>query len=236
MTTSSKPVLVLVHGALTDASVWSAVISQLQQEGYRVVAPALPMRGLASDGAYLASILATIDDDVVLVGHSYAGAVISHAPQRPGQVRAAVYIAAFQPDTGEAAGELNARFPGSLLGPDTMAFLTSPSGTDLYLKPEHFRAVYAADVSPATTAVMAATQRPVDLRAMEEALAGEPLWRSVPTWSLVSTDDLSIPPAALRFMAARAGSTVVEVKSSHAVPVSQPHAVTALILKAAQAR
>ncbi|WP_206956303.1 alpha/beta fold hydrolase [Trinickia acidisoli] len=232
----SKPTIVLVHGALTDASVWAAVIAQLQLQNYRVLAPALPMRGLHSDTDYLDSFLASIKGSVVLVGHSYAGSVISSQPRRAGQIRALVYVSAFQPDTNESAGELNERFPGSKLGPDTLAFLPTPTGTDLYLKTECFHEVYAGDLSAATVAIMAATQRPVDSTAMEETLQGQPAWRNIPSWAVVTTDDLSIPPAAQRFMAARAQSTVREVKASHAVPVSHPHEVVNCIVEAASAR
>lgn len=225
-----KPTIVLVHGALTDASVWAPVIAQLQLQNY----PALPMRGLHSDIAYLASFLDSIEGSVVLVGHSYAGSVISHEPRRADQIKALVYVAAFQPATGESAGELNGRFPGSKLGPDTLAFLPTPTGTDLYPKPECFHDVYAGDVSAATVAIMYATQRPVDSTAMEETLEGKPAWHSIPSWAIVATDDQSIPPAALRFMAARARSTVREVKSSHAVPVSHPHEVVNCIVEAAR--
>lgn len=232
--TMKNPTVVLVHGALTDASIWTSVIAQLQLQNYRVLAPALPMRSLTTDIAYLDSFLASIDGEVVLVGHSYAGSVISHAPRRENQIRALVYVAAFQPDTGESAGELNGRFPGSKLGPDTLAFVPTPTGTDLYLKPECFHDVYAGDLSPATIAIMASAQRPVDALAMEEKLEGEPAWRGIPSWAIVATDDQSIPAAALRFMAARAQSTVREVRSSHAVPVSHPHDVVNCIVEAAR--
>jgi pimeloyl-ACP methyl ester carboxylesterase len=232
----SKPTIVLVHGALTDASVWSLAIAQLQLQNYRVLAPALPMRGLHSDIDYLDSFLASIEGSVVLVGHSYAGSVISHQPRRVDQIRALVYVAAFQPDTDESAGELNGRFPGSKLGPDTLAFVQTPTGTDLYLKPENFQEVYAGDLSAATVAIMAAAQRPVDGKAMEETLPGNAAWRGIPSWAIIATDDQSIPPDAQRFMAARAGSTVREIKSSHAVPVSHPREVVNCIVEAARAQ
>jgi pimeloyl-ACP methyl ester carboxylesterase len=227
---STTPTVVLVHGALAGTSVWTEVTRTLQSKGVPVLAPALPMRGLASDVAYLASVLDAVPTPVVLVGHSYAGQVIS--AQVNDKVKALVYVAAFQPDTGETAGELNARFPGSLLGPDTITVLPCPGGNDLYLRQDAFREVYAGDVPPDTAAVMAASQRPIDPAAMDEPLSGPAAWRGVPSWALVSTDDNSIPAEALRFMADRAGSHTVEIASSHAVPVSHPDAVSDLVLDA----
>ena len=234
---TSTPVIVLVHGALTDASVWHEVARRLQSTGYEVVAPALPMRGLGQDARYLAGILGRIVGPVVLVGHSYAGAVISHPEiAAVGNAAALVYVAAFQPDAGETAGELNAKFPGSMLTPDNLVVSPNPlGGDDLALRPERFAEVYAADVEPGLAAVLAASQRPIDPAALGETLAGEPAWRSIRSWALVSTRDRSLPPEILRFMAERAGSRVVEVESSHAVPVSRPVEVADLILEAARA-
>jgi pimeloyl-ACP methyl ester carboxylesterase len=228
------PTVVLVHGALTDASVWNAVTRRLHAGRATVLAPALPMRSLAQDAAYLAGIVGNIPGPVVLAGHSYAGAVISHpAIAACGNVTALVYVAAFQPDAGESAGGLNAKFPGSLLTPGNLRIVPNPlGGEDLTLRPERFAEVYAADLDPAHAAVMAASQRPIEPAALGEQLPGEPAWRTLPSWALVSTRDLSLPPAILRFMAGRAGSRTVEVESSHAAPVSQPAAVTDLILEA----
>lgn len=229
---STPPVVVLVHGALTDASVWNEVTQTLQSTGVTVFAPALPMRNLDQDAAYLAAFVGRITAPVILVGHSYAGMVISH-PAIGGSdaVAGLVYVAAFQPDEGEAAGELNERFPGSLLIPDNLAVEPNPlGGHDLTLKPQHFAEVYAADVDPVRCAAMAASQRPIEPAVLGEVLPGEPAWRGLPSWALISTRDLSLPPAILRFMAERAGSHVVEVESSHAAPVSRPAAVTDLIL------
>jgi pimeloyl-ACP methyl ester carboxylesterase len=234
---TSTPVIVLVHGALTDASVWREVARRLRSAGYEVVAPALPMRGLGQDARYLAGILGRIADPVVLVGHSYAGAVISHPEVAAvGKAAALVYVAAFQPDAGESAGELNAKFPGSMLTPDNLVVSPNPlGGDDLTLRPERFAEVYAADLEPGLAAVLAASQRPMDPAALGETFAGEPAWRSLRSWALVSTRDRSLPLEILRFMAERAGSRVVEVESSHAVPVSRPAEVTDLILEAARA-
>ena len=233
----SNPSIVLVHGALTDASVWNDVALRLLSDGYEVHAPALPMRRLADDARYLAGVIERVEGPVVLVGHSYAGAVISHpAISAVGNVVALVYVAAFQPDAGETAGGLNEKFPGSLLTPDNLLVTPNPlGGDDLALRPDRFAQVYAADVDPARAAVMAAGQRPVEPAVLGEQLPGRPAWRTIPSWALVSTRDRSLPPEILRYMAERARSMTVEVESSHAAPVARPDAVTDLIRTAARA-
>jgi pimeloyl-ACP methyl ester carboxylesterase len=237
LSSSETLTIVLVHGALTDASVWNAVTRRLQGAGRRVLAPALPMRGLEPDAAYLAGFLGRIEGPVVLAAHSYAGAVISHpAVAAAGAVKALVFIAAFQPDEGEAAGALNAKFPGSLLTPENLAVAPNPlGGNDLTLRPERFAEVYAADVEPGHAAVMAVSQHPVDPAALGEPLPGQAAWRTIPSWALVPARDRSLPPEILRFMARRAGSRITEIESSHAVPVAHPAAVTDVITEAANA-
>ncbi|MEU9858453.1 alpha/beta hydrolase [Streptomyces sp. NPDC047974] len=233
-----KPTIVLVHGAFADASSWSGTIRRLQQAGHPVLAPANPLRGLAEDTAYLRSVLAAVDGPVVLVGHSYGGAVISGAALGDRRVKALAYIAAFTPDKGESAAELAARFPGSTLG-DTVNPRSYPlpgggTGTELVIEPTKFHRQFAADVPTADAAVMAATQRPVATTALEEE-AGEAAWKTIPSWSLIATADKNIPPTAQRWMARRAGSHVTEVDASHAVAVSRPAVVTHVILAAARA-
>ncbi|MEV5544159.1 alpha/beta hydrolase [Saccharopolyspora shandongensis] len=233
-----KPAVVLVHGAFADSSSWNGVIQRLRQDGYPVVAPANPLRGLASDAAYLHSVLGSVHGPVVLVGHSYGGAVISEAAADAPQVKALVYIAAFAPDEGESALELSNKFPGSTLGP-TLNSVPFPlpgggTGTDLYIKTDEFHDQFAADVPKSVTDLMAATQRPVAASALEEK-ATTAAWKTIPSWNLIATQDKNIPPAALRFMAQRANARTVEVNASHAVSVSQPGAVTRLIKQAAQA-
>jgi pimeloyl-ACP methyl ester carboxylesterase len=234
---TANPVIVLVHGAFTDASVWNAVTRRLHAGHATVLAPALPMRSLARDAAYLAGIIERVSGPVVLVGHSYAGAVISDpAVVARGNVTALVYVAAFQPDAGESAGGLGEKFAGSLLTPDNLQIAPNAlGGEDLTLRSERFAEVYAADLDPAHAAVLAVSQRPIEPAALGEQLPGEPAWRALPSWALVATRDLSLPPATQRFMAERAGSRVVEVESSHAAPVAQPAAVTELILEAVRA-
>ncbi|GAA3088313.1 alpha/beta hydrolase [Streptomyces roseofulvus] len=233
-----KPTIVLVHGAFADASSWRGTIRRLQHAGHPVLAPANPLRGLAEDTAYLRSVLAGVDGPVVLVGHSYGGAVISGAAVGDTRVKALVYIAAFTPAEGESAAGLAARFPGSTLG-DTVRPQAYPlpgggTGTELVIEQSAFHRQFAADVPTADAAVMAASQRPVATAALEEG-AGETAWRTIPSWALIATADKNIPPAAQRWMARRAGSHVTEVDASHAVAVSRPAVVTHVILAAARA-
>lgn len=232
--------MVLVHGAFADSSSWNGVVQRLQHRGYPVIAPANPLRGLASDTAYIDSVLKSVHGPVVLVGHSYGGMLISAAAQKNPQVKALVYVAAFAPDKGESALELSAKFPGGKLGPATTNPVKYPApgggtGTDLYIKSADFREVFAGDLRPTTTAAMAATQRPVDAAALDAKFAGEPAWKTIPSWALVANEDNAIPPASERLMATRAHARITEVKASHAVAVSQPDAVAKVILQAARA-
>ncbi|MGW0792722.1 alpha/beta fold hydrolase [Streptomyces sp. NPDC002911] len=233
-----KPTVVLVHGAFADASSWNGVVERLERDGYPVVAPANPLRGLNSDTAYLKDVLDSVEGPVVLAGHSYGGSVISNAAAGDKDVKALVYLAAFLPQAGESAGELSGRFPGSTLGEALREVNTTlPGGaavTDLYIDQDKFRHQFAADVPKSAAGVMAATQRPITSAALEEG-ASTPGWKTIPSWTMVTTQDLNIPAEAQRFMAARAGSHKVEVKASHAVTVSRPAAVTRLIEQAVRA-
>jgi pimeloyl-ACP methyl ester carboxylesterase len=231
-----KPTVVLVHGAFADSSSWNGVVKRLQNEGYPVIAPANPLRGLASDADYVHSVIDSVKGPVVLVGHSYGGSVISEAAVNDPQVKALVYIAAFMPDKGESALELSNKYPGSTLGP-TLNHVPFPlpdgtTGTDLYIKPDKFHDQFAADVPRRVTDLMAATQRPVAASALEEK-ATAPAWKAIPSYSLIATRDRNIPPAAQRFMARRAHARTVEIKASHAVSVSHPDAVARIIEEAA---
>ncbi|MFF3949269.1 alpha/beta fold hydrolase [Streptomyces sp. NPDC001902] len=232
-----KPTVVLVHGAFADSSSWNGVIEHLRQAGHPVLAPANPLRGLASDAAYLASVLKSVDGPVVLAGHSYGGAVISQAADGDPKVKALVYVAAFIPEKGESALQLSNAYPGSTLGPnlDAVPFPLADggTGTDLYIKTDSFHDQFAADVPQSVTDLMAATQRPVAAAALEET-ATAAAWRSIPSWSLVATADRNIPPAAQRFMSERAKARTVELDASHAVSVSQPEAVARIIRQAAE--
>ncbi|MER5362858.1 alpha/beta hydrolase [Streptomyces sp. NPDC002785] len=232
---TATPTIVLVHGAFADASSWSAVVERLQQQGHRVLAPALPLRGLASDSAYIRSVLDSVTGPIVLVGHSYGGAVISQAAADAPQVKALVYIAAFVPDIGESALQLTDKFPGSTLGQATATqYYPLPDGgqgEELVIKKDLFHKQFAAGVPRTTAQVMAAGQRPITLAALQEP-ATAAAWKRIPSWYLVATEDRNIPPAAERWMAERAGSRTVTVRAPHAAAVSDPGPVTGLILRA----
>lgn len=213
------------------------MIRILRSYGYPVIAPANPLRGVAGDSAYLASVLHSIAGPIVLVGHSYGGFVMTNAATGNANVKALVYVAAFAPDAGETVEVLAGMFPGGKLGLEALDLRHYPLGdggysADGYIKLDLFRDIFAADVSRSEAAVMAATQRPADAHTLQQASAA-PAWRGIPSWTLVARDDQVIPAAAQRFMAKRAGSRIVEVAASHAVMVSRPAATAALILKAA---
>jgi len=229
-----KPTIVLVHGGWADASSWNAVTQRLQDDGYTVIAPANPLRGVQTDSAYLSSVLATITGPIVLVGHSYGGVLITNAATGNPNVKALVYVAAFAPDLGETVGQLLAMNPGSQAAPPNLTFRPYPNGVDVYITPSAFHGVFCADVPARTATVMAANQRPIDAAALGQP-SGEPAWKTIPSWYLVASNDHAIPPATERFMAKRAGATTVEIASSHVAMISHPAAVTDLILEAAHA-
>jgi pimeloyl-ACP methyl ester carboxylesterase len=232
------PTVVLVHGAWELASSWSLVADRLRARGYRVVAPEIPLRTLAGDGAVVADVVRRIDGPTVLVGHSYGGSVISVAASANSDVRALVFIAAFAPDRGESIFQLGARPPVSMvpeaLVPVPFVGAGGEAGVDLYINTLLYRPVFAGDVAETAAAAMAATQRPLTLAAALSGPAAAPAWKSIASWYLVARDDLAIPPATERFMAARARASTVEIDSSHAAPVSHPDDVTDLILTAAR--
>ncbi|MGW1104875.1 alpha/beta fold hydrolase [Streptomyces sp. NPDC002540] len=232
----AKPTVVLVHGAFADASSWNGVTERLQRAGYEVMAPANPLRGLAHDSAYIASVLKSIRGPIVLAGHSYGGAVISDAAAGNPQVKSLVFVSALMPDKGERLADLSAKFAGSELNtalkPVPFPNAEGREGTDLYIRPARFHDVFAADVPSGTTAVMAAAQRPISGAAFMEKAAGA-AWRTIPSWALVATRDKAIAPDLERYEAKRAKSHMVEVDSSHVAMVSRPDAVAELVRKAA---
>lgn len=233
-----KPTVVLVHGAFADSSSWNGVVKILEKDGYPVIAAANPLRSVKSDAQSVADVLASVKTPVVLVGHSYGGPVISEAAYGNANVKALVYVAAFAPEKGETAAELSGRFPGSTLGPTLSAPVElADGGKDLYIQQDKFHDQFAADVSPADAKLMAATQRPVTVAALNEA-ATEPAWKTVPSYFVYGDQDKNIPAQALAFMAERAHSkqTVVVKGASHVVMVSNPKAVASLIETAAAAK
>jgi pimeloyl-ACP methyl ester carboxylesterase len=233
---ASQPTVVLVHGAFADGSSWNDVIELLQQQGRTVVAAANPLRGVASDSAYIASLVGQIDGPVLLVGHSYGGAVISNVAATAANVVGLVFVAAFAPDEGEVLGEVASTSKDSIL----MTVLVQrqyPTGQDgqtaveFAVDPGRFREAFAADLPEAQTAVMAATQRPVAEAAFTD-VCGPAGWKKLPSWAVVATGDKAAGSDLVHSMAQRAGADIVEVDGPHVIMISRPKAVADLILKA----
>jgi pimeloyl-ACP methyl ester carboxylesterase len=228
-----KPTIVLVHGDWADGSSWSAVISRLQRQGYRVVAPPNPLRGPTEDAPYLASYLQTIPGPIILAGHSYGGFVITNAATGNPNVKALVYIDAFVPDVNQTLADLSS--PESCLDPAT-AFNAVPfsGGVDLYLRiapnPPYtgFNECFANGVPPNQAAVLAAVQRPAALAQLSEP-SGPPAWATIPAWSLIGTEDHAVPPALQEQMSTRAGAHISFVKAGHLSLITRPNAVVAII-------
>jgi pimeloyl-ACP methyl ester carboxylesterase len=233
----TKPTIVLVHGAFADASGWNGVISELNREGYRTVATANPLRSLAGDAASVSAVIKSIPGDVVLVGHSYGGLVITEAASSNDNVKALVYVAGFIPEPGESAFTLSTKFPGSTLG-DVLQPVALPDGNqDLYIQPDKFHAQFAADLAEDVTTLMAATQRPVTQAALSEPTTVA-TWKGLPSYTIYGSADLNIPAAVQSFMADRAAVVkAVEVEGgSHALMVSHPDEVSAIIEEAASVK
>jgi pimeloyl-ACP methyl ester carboxylesterase len=221
--------VVLVHGGFVDGSGWEGVYHLLKRDGYTVSVVQNATRSLADDVAATKRMIAAQDGPVILVGHSYGGAVITEAGTNP-QVSRLVYIAAFAPDSGESVAALiKDPPPGAPVPP-----ILPPQEGYLLLDKAKFPASFAGDVDAETAAFMADAQVPWGVDALNGAI-GEPAWKTRPSWYLLTTEDRMIPPDAQRMMARRAGATVVEVAGSHAVYVSQPQTVAALIERAATA-
>jgi pimeloyl-ACP methyl ester carboxylesterase len=230
--TGAKPTIVLVHGAFADASGFGAVTDRLQDRGYTIIAPANPLRGPASDAAYVASVMKTIDGPIVLVAHSYGGAVISIAANQVTNVKALVYLNALALEAGESNVDILERFPSKLF--PALLPRPFPEGLDLYIDPAQFRSVFAADLSARAAARMATAQRPISLAAGEEK-STEPAWKTIRSWYLVGRQDQVFTVDAQRFMAKRARARVTEINSSHVSYISHPGRVTEVILRAARA-
>ena len=237
--TDAKPTIVLVHGAFADASSWNGVIERLLPQGYTVVAPANPLRGVGTDSAYTASLVNQIDGPVLLAGHSYGGAVITNAATNAPNVVGLVFVAAFAPDEGERLGEVENNSKDSVLN-TALVQRQYPTGRDgetaieFAIDPAPFRDAFAADLPAELTALMAVTQRPVAAAAFSDA-SGPPAWRKLPSWAVVATGDKAAGSDVIRSMAQRAGADIVEVEGSHVIMISQPQAVTDHIVKAARA-
>ncbi|MFT4225464.1 alpha/beta fold hydrolase [Micropruina sp.] len=229
----AKPTIVLVHGAFADSSSWSSEIRQLQKRGYEVVAVANPLRSVASDTAYLKSVLATIPGPIVLAGHSYAGFLISAAAADDPDVKALVYVAAYIPRAGESPADLTYKDAGSLLTGDNLVARPEPTGgTDLYVNPATFRKVYAGGLTRSQAALAAVTQRPIAASALGEATTVDPP-ANTPKWAIVALEDNAIPTVTQRFMAQRAHARISTTHSGHDVPAASPKLVTDVIIAAA---
>jgi pimeloyl-ACP methyl ester carboxylesterase len=232
---NTLPTIVLVHGAFAESSSWNDVVQSLQNAGYIVIAAPNPLRSISSDAAFVADVLRSVEGPIILVGHSYGGAVITNAALGNANVKALVFVAGFAPDAGENIGELSGRFPGSTLG-DTLKPVTLSDGTtDLYIQQDKFQGQFAADVSAEEAALMAATQRPLNDVALNEG-SGEPAWKKIPSWFIIPELDKNIPPQAQQFMAERANAKeILNIQgASHAVGVSHPTEVASFIMKAAK--
>ena len=235
MAASALPTVVLVHGAFADASGWQAVADGLRQRGYQVLAPANPLRGVAADAGYLRDFVSTLEGDVVLVGHSYGGCVITNASTGAPNVRALVYIAAFAPDEGETLLESIALGGGKTeLGERLVRrpYPGAPDGdADGYLDLAYFHELFCADLDADVAAFMGVAQRGFALSCLA-APSGVPGWRAIPSWYLVAAEDATIPPEAERAMAKRAGAHTVEVTASHVAMISKPAETIELIVAA----
>jgi pimeloyl-ACP methyl ester carboxylesterase len=234
--TKDRPTIVLVHGAFADGSSWDGVIERLQQQGFTVVAPAIPLRGVGVDSSYVSSVVEQIEGPVLLVGHSYGGAVITNIDAT--NAVGLVFVAGFAPDLGERLGDVTAESKDSIL----MAALvqrTYPTGNggtepEFFVDPARFRDAFAADLPKERAAVMAATQRPVAAAAFTDR-SGTPAWKALSSWAVVATRDKAAGTDLVRTMARRAGADIVDVDASHVVMVSEPQAVTDHIVRAASA-
>ena len=231
---SAKSAIVLVHGAWADASCWNGVIPRLHTAGYTVFAPPNPLRGLASDAATIATFVKAIPGPVILVGHSYGGAVISVASPSGPNVAALVYIDAFAPDEGESCLSILASSPP----PPPDLFTPVPFATggdaDVYFTPKYYGAVFASDVPAEISAVMAVTQRPLTGSALNEKAPSAQGWKTIPSWYVVGDADLVIPADIQLMMAQRAKSHITHVQGSHPSMIQHPEATVDAIMAAVQ--
>jgi pimeloyl-ACP methyl ester carboxylesterase len=235
----SKPTIVLVHGAWADGSGWSGVVERLQRRGYPVRVPPNPLRSLPGDSATVADFLSTLSGPIVLVGHSYGGAVITNAATGNPAVKALVYVDAFAPEQGEIVLPLVGPDSALAVDPTTVfdfvPYPGAPTGdVDLYLKQTVFLESFANGIPEQKALVLYATQRPITFSSGNQP-SGVPAWKTIPSWYLIGTQDKIIPPAQQRFMAERAHARIEEVKAGHLAMVSRPDAVTDLILSAVRA-
>ena len=225
---TNKPSIVLVHGAFSDGCSWKKIIPILEEEGFTVTAVQNPLRSLAEDVATTKRGIEAQKGDVVLVGHSYGGSVITDAAAGNDKVKALVYVAAFAPEAGETVGGLIGKFPpadlGTALAPDSASFL--------YIDRTKFHHVFAEDIPEWEASIMAAAQKPIAASAFGESTTSA-TWKTVPSWYVVTTLDHAVNPELQRFMAKRIGAQITELKASHVPFLSQPEEISRVIKAAA---
>ena len=236
-TPEQDPTVVLVHGAFADAGSWAGVTKRLISAGVSVTAIVNPLRGLKTDAAYVASIISQTPGPVLAVGHSYGGAVITNAVPQTSNVVGLVYVAAFAPDEGEKLGDITDRSKDSVLGTATLAQQYpvgdgSETAAELIIDPAKFHDVFTADLPQLESNVLGLSQRPIAASAFIEE-TGHPAWKDLPSWAAVGTEDKAAGADVVRSMAKRAGATITEIRGgSHVIMISQPDAVTEVILDA----
>jgi pimeloyl-ACP methyl ester carboxylesterase len=231
-----NPTIVLVHGAFAESASWNSVIDSLASAGHPVIAAPNPLRDPTADAASVTDVVRSVEGPVVLAAHSYGGMVISNVPADAGEIIGLVYVNGFASDSGESCFSLAARFPGSMLGEDTLRPVPRSDGTtDLYIVEDRFQELFCADLPAPEAMRMAATQRPGTQEGLFAPSGDRPLWRELPSWFVIGEEDRIIPAELQRFMAERAGArrTLEIPDASHAVAVSQPEATAQLILEAA---
>jgi pimeloyl-ACP methyl ester carboxylesterase len=238
-TSAPKPTIVLVHGAWADNSSWNGVIERLQALGYTVDVPPNPLGGVSTDSAYLSDFLSTISGPIVLVGHSYGGFVITNAATGNPQVKALVYDDAFIPAAGDTPESLSTAMPGSCLTSTALNFVPypgAPSGdADVYVNQSVFPGCFANGLPASEGAALAAEQQPPVASILSDTLTTTPAWQTIPSWDVIGTADHVIPPAEQVAMAQRAGAHVTEINAPHLSMISDPAAVTSVIVDAARA-
>jgi pimeloyl-ACP methyl ester carboxylesterase len=233
-----KPTIVLVHGAYAEASSWNDLIGPLLDEGHRVIAWAVPLRGVASDAGQLTDLVRSIEGPVVLVGHSYGGALLTNVAPDAGQIAGLVFIAGYALEPGESCGDATGLAPGGTLAETLERVPLAGGGTDTYIAQDKYHRQFAADLPEAQTRIMAVTQRPITEAALfEPSPADPPLWRSVPSWFLWGDQDRNIPAGAHRIMADRAGARRAQeiAGASHVVGMSHSAETVQIVLEAATA-
>jgi pimeloyl-ACP methyl ester carboxylesterase len=236
---SQSPTVILVHGAFADASSWARVLERLRDAGIAAEAIPNPLRGLTFDGEYVASVLGQLEGPIVLVGHSYGGAVMTYGSSKAPNVRALVYVASFGLDQGASANQSVADYPPPELA-SSVEVRTFPNGDEpgleALIQRDRFHSAFCGDVSAEEAAVYGASQRPVAVIALDEPLAVQPGWKTIPSWFVIAGADHSINPDSQRAAAARMGATTVEIEGgSHSIALSQPARVAGVVTDAAAA-